>query len=485
MKTLWYIILSAVFTVAVWAFWSVLYPETLLFQEQNQLFLFTGNYLTSHIAVAGGLSSYIAEFFTQFNHLPIAGGFALAILFLAFQLSVWKASGKKTSGAWYPLSFIPSLLFLVSMGDIYVMPAHLVALTITMLAYCIGDGKKMYVDFIMVVLLYWIAGPAVWVYVALSAASILETRKNWKRSVSLAAFTTIVICLARYTMMKQYPFKMSIFGEGYYRMPLIVPALQLITAASTVIIPLVISHLPKPAHQKTVFSLQTAALTLFTAFGCICTFDRDTHQVLAFDQLVREERWEELISRAQRYQPKTDIACVDVNLALFMCGRMNEMNQFFQAGTEGLIMPRVRDFISNTGSYEVFWRLGMINCCLRYAFDSQESEMNNQKSGRHMSRIAECHIVNGNYKVAEKYLDILSHSLFYRKWASEHRKFIGRDDIVESDPVYRYLREARYNSDFLYNYEEMDKMLAILYRNNQNNIMAATYFQAWRALSEQ
>ena len=87
-------------------------------------------------------------------------------------------------------------------------------------------------------------------------------------------------------------------------------------------------------------------------------------------------------------------------------------------------------------------------------------------------------------KVAEKYLDILSHSLFYRRWAENERQYLRNDAAIASNPIYAYLRSVRNQSDFLYYYPEMDKMLAILYHQNRNNVMAAWYYQAWTALKK-
>lgn len=123
----------------------------------------------------------------------------------------------------------------------------------------------------------------------------------------------------------------------------------------------------------------------------------------------------------------------------------------------------------------------MINECLRYAFDTQESLVNNRKSGRWMSRIAECQMINGRYDAAEKYLNILSHSLFYRKWAEDQRQYLRDEEAIMSNNVYAYLKTVRYKEDFLFYYPEMDKMLAKLYMENSNNVMAARYYNAWIA----
>ena len=93
-------------------------------------------------------------------------------------------------------------------------------------------------------------------------------------------------------------------------------------------------------------------------------------------------------------------------------------------------------------------------------------------------------MLNGRYDVAEKYLDILSHSLFYRKWAHSQRQYLRNESAIASDPIYAYLRSVRFKSDFLFYYPEMDKMLGILYTENKNNVLAAWYYQAWTALKK-
>ena len=77
---------------------------------------------------------------------------------------------------------------------------------------------------------------------------------------------------------------------------------------------------------------------------------------------------------------------------------------------------------------------------------------------------------------------MLSCSLFYRKWANDRKNCLRNEEAVMSDPIYAYLRTVRFRDDFLYYYPEMDKMLAILYHQNKNNILAAWYYKAWTVL---
>ena len=84
-------------------------------------------------------------------------------------------------------------------------------------------------------------------------------------------------------------------------------------------------------------------------------------------------------------------------------------------------------------------------------------------------------LVNGHYKTANKHLELLKKSLFYRSWAEKVRL---NDDWVNAHPVYGPLRKLRYQENFLYSYEEIDKMFGLLFMNNQQNRMALDYFMA-------
>ena len=458
-KSLQYIC-SAVFGVAVFLYWTLLYPYALGLQEQNQLFLFTWDYLLERIVIAGGLADYISEFITQFNFVPYLGEALMAVVFVIFQRSLAKALGRDDL---YAFSFIPPVMMLVYMGDIYVLLSYLVALIVAVqLCICYNKRQGLVWAGIATVLGYWLIGPAVFVFTLF----VCIKEKN-AGSLILFALAVLAVVASKLTYMHQYPWKTVVFGVNYYRKPITVPAMQLVIAGFTLMISVLAGYLPK--LKKAAGILIYVTVLAGGALAVHLTYKKDIVEIIAYDQLVRHEDWDGILRRAEKYQPDSDLGSVSVNLALFMSGRGADFPKFKQFGTTGLIQPRVRDFISNSSSCEVFWRLGMVNESLRYAFDTQESLVNNRKSGRWMSRMAECQMLNGRYDVAEKYLDILSHSLFYRKWAEEHRKYLRNDKAIASDKVYAYLRSVRYKEDFLFYYPEMDKMLAKLYYENNNN----------------
>ena len=102
----------------------------------------------------------------------------------------------------------------------------------------------------------------------------------------------------------------------------------------------------------------------------------------------------------------------------------------------------------------------------------------------HHSRESDCNIVNGWYGPAERYLDLLSHSLFYRKEAQRRKVMIRNEAAVNSDPVYAYVRSVRFKDDFITGYQGLDIMMAILYNQNKDNFMAAEYYTVWQRLKQ-
>ena len=252
----------------------------------------------------------------------------------------------------------------------------------------------------------------------------------------LSAGWLLAVQLAVYAwLLPQWPLSMAMTGLNYYRIPL---------------------HYPQWSG-----------------------YDKDMYELIRQDYLVRHERWDEIVKRAGEYQVRAPFWSNCVNLALSQKRLLaDRMFDFYQSGEDALIIPRTRDLTSMLPSAEAFWRLGMVNSAQRYMFDTQESILNGRKSGRCTKRIAECMLVNGHYQTARKQIDLLKKSLFYRDWAEEAEAMLGNEAKVNAHPVYGRLRKLRYKENFLYSYEEMDKMLGLLFMNNQENKMALDYFMA-------
>ena len=393
-----HVIVAALLGIGVFLFWWLWHPEALSFQEQNQLFLWTGDYLWQRLGVAGGLADWLGEFVVQFFYVEWLGALVMAVLFVLMMqmgrmIFARTGQGKEPSFLRSLLSllfsFAPPLFFLWLMGDENVLVALPVAFTLLLAAVALLRRVRFWWWLPIVAALYWSVGT------------------QW---------TT------------------------YYRIPQHGPVLE--------------------------------------------GWNAEKWELLKQDYLIRHERWDELLQRAAKREVQTPFWSNSVNLALAMKGQLADRQfDFWQSGEDALLMPMVRDNISNLPTMEAFWHLGMVNSALRYASDLQESILNARKSGRLEQRIVECLLVNGNDTIAHKHLQLLKKSLFYRSWAKNLELAIALDSGAVANATLHTLpstlkekRQLRYKENFLYSYLEIDKMLGLLFQNNTQNKMALEYF---------
>lgn len=446
--------LSVLVGIGMFLFWYVWYPHALSYQEQYQLFLWTWDFFVERVSQPGGFADWLGEFIVQFYYVEWLGALLLALLFVMLQRVTLKLMDQKD----HSTSLIPGLISLVPvallwwlMGDINVLLSLPVAIVLALALALIENqwNRSIILTIILIPIIYWLIGPVVWLYVIIR---VIQT--GWKH-LWTAGWLVAVQVMVYAWLLPQWPLQQAITGLNYYRIPL---------------------HYPQWSG-----------------------YDKDMYELIRQDYLVRNERWDEIVKRAGEYQVRTPFWSNSVNLALSQKRLLaDRMFDFYQSGEDALIMPRVRDLTSMLPSAEAFWRLGMVNSAQRYMFDTQESILNGRKSGRCTKRITECMIVNGHYQTARKQLDLLKKSLFYRGWAKEMEKMIeaeieteteadqttpapsysGGEIPVDKHPIYGKMRQLRYKENFLYSYEEMDKMFGLLLMNNTDNKMALDYFLA-------
>ena len=457
---------SIILGIAVFLFWGWAYPHALSYQEQYQLFLWTGDYLLDALRIPGGFAAWLGEMVVQFYVFPWLGAFLLSLLFVALQRVVVAAMSEKHGSAWQLLGLLPPIMVLTLMGDESVLLSYLVALISSIALFVAFRRKPLWADVMVVPLAYWLLGPLAWLYV------LLRMVENGWRWLVMALLLLVVQWLAYRYFLPQWPLYGVVTGQVYYRIPMMTPVLMWLTPLVVVAIIL----LSRMSHTRWMVAVELGIIVAAVFLAVGEGYEKEKYELIRQDYLVRNERWDDIIDRARDYQVHTDFSSVCVNLALSQKRQLAEkMFDFYQSGTGALIMPRVRDLTSMLPSAEVFWKLGMVNSAQRYMFDTQESILNGKKSGRCTKRIVECMMVNGHYKAAKKHIDLLKKSLFYRQWAKEAETFLGNDGKVDAHPVWGKLRQYRYKDNFLYEYSEMDKMLGLLFVNNPKNKMALDY----------
>ena len=461
-------LLTLFFGLVVFLFWECRYPFALTFQEQLQLFLFDGDYFCERMAEPGGLARYVGEFLVQFYNATVIGALILAILFMMVQRLTWRLMHCED---YYYLSLIPALVLWFAMGDENVMLAYVVALIMAM--GCILGLRplerlnligRVIIALVALPLLYWLIGPLA----LLVAVCMVPT---WLAGLAVIYVVALVLVSA---WLLPYPLVRLAVGIGYYRFPVTIPYLLLLIPVLIAMMHYGCRHLPKPKQgvKYALILAITALLFVPQYYG----FDAKKYELMEYDYLVRIKDWNGIIAKAEQQTPDKPMSVSATNLALAMTNQLGERAfEFYQRGSQGLLPPFERNYATTQLTGEIYFHLGLVNTAQRLAFEAMEAISNYNKSGRALKRLVETNVINGQYKVAEKYIKILEKTIFYRRWAERMRAMLGDEKAINAHPLYGTLRQYRLQEDFLFSDTELDKICGQLFMHNHQNQMAAQY----------
>ena len=464
------LLLTLVFGLVVFLFWRILYPFALTYQEQLQLFLFDGDYFCGRMAEPGGFARYVAEFLMQFYNSVTIGALIIAVLYMLVQRLTWRLMG---SDSYYVWSFIPVIMLWYAMGDESVMLTYVVALLMALsaalawrLVQLVRLGKLVRLALVLVTipLLYWLIGPMVLLVAVLMMP--------WAVAVPALVYALALILLSAHYL--PFPMLRVVLGISYYRIPETMPYMLMAIPVVIWIMALFIKKLPQPKPWVACVQVLVVAVLVQVpkAFG----FDARKYDLIEYDYLVRIGDWKGVIAKAEKRMPDLPMSVSATNLAL---GMMNQLGDrafnFYQRGSEGLLPKFERNFATSQLTGEIYFNLGLVNTAQRFAFESMEAIPNYNKSARVVKRLAETNLINGQYEVARKYLQMLEKTIFYRPWAQRTMAMLGDEKAIDAHPLYGKLRQYRLQEDFLFSDRELDKICGLLFMHNQQNQMAAQY----------
>lgn len=483
----WKIGVSLLFGVAVFLFWWLACPALLSFQEQYQLFLMDGDYIGQLLAVPDGFARCVAEYLTQYYINHALGALVLAIIFVIIHRLVWRlmAAVSDTASGHYALSFIPVLSLWLMLGDESVLLTFAIALILalaTMWVYEVaGKRLRVYLIILLIPLLYWLAGPVVLMFAAWVTIRQFQTMDSkWTGLlIGVLAIIYALACILVSSWLVPYPLFRLFYGIDYYRFVEVYYWMFLITMVLSVVIPAVMFWVPMLRRGRVTGCVE--AVILLAAFLLLrpSFYDSRKTEVMEYDYLVRCQNWSAILAKADKKSPDLPMTVCATNLALGMSGQLGErLFDYYQNGMQGLVPLFERNFASILLTGEVYWQLGLVNNAQQLAFEAMEAIPNYAKSCRAVKRLAETNLVNGEYAVARKYLQMLQKTLAYHQWAERTLPLLGNEKAINEHPVYGRMRQIRLKDDFLFSERELDKIFGQLVMHNQRNGLALQYLLA-------
>ena len=463
--------------------------------EQFQLFLTTYNYFIESLLYPGGLVEYVASFFVQFFILPFAGAiitaFFLTTVYILADRLLGRIVGKK-------IFFIGSVFIfffhLFLSLDAYCFFQAILSYTLCMSSLLIVEtrkrfGLKLFLAFLLTPIIYWIAG-SISILWAFCFALMNLREKNKRKLLGFVVFVfalfisylSVSLCLVR-------NYRVSFFPDMYYHTSLKPDSLIYL---SWIVLPfwIIIYQLLKKIEtfilsQKKyfLFVMQLLLIAVLLSGYTWKYSDIQFYRLKKLDYFARYEQWDKIINYCEVKKIDNLLSLCYQNLALAQKGKLTDKLFYYrQQGVEGLEVLQ-----NNIGGIapvlsDIRFFIGDIAISQRHAFEG--NIFTQRGSGRLMKRLVQTNLIYGEYRVAEKYIKFLENTLFYRKWACEHRRFLFNDSLCATNHLFLEKRKFLPPESRNFSSNDILEESDTLFRQNSQNKAAEQYMFAGYLLAK-
>jgi len=471
--------------LAFYIYFFTLNKFHLFYLEQTQLFRFSGDYFKPFLEKPGEFIFYLGEFLSQFfvNQYFGAGIVTLlgaGICFLSYLIF------KKLRINVLVLCIVPVFLIAALQSN------HLykIGLTIGILfALSFGYGylqltsnlKRYITGGIVWLLLYHLTGSFALLaslFAVLFELFYFNSKTKWIIILAIVLLTMGIPYLS-WKFFYLIPFQ----NAWFYPLPFWGVSRILLFAALLAYFPVIILILSgyKQIRKKEVFvvpwnfkSILAGSMIVIAGIVFVKTkaYDLKIEIFLGMDHYVQAEDWNKVIALSNTYPGVNQLVLYYTNLALYKTGQFgNRMFDFPQQGIKGLRLEWTRDEVTPFFGGEIFYHLNYINEAYRWAFESMVAKGLNPRS---LKRLVQTSIINRNYEIADKYLNILDQTIFYKNWATRYKTYVSDTAQISRNKELTEKRQFLVKRDFISN----DLGLNELLKEHPENRMAFEYQMA-------
>ena len=246
------------------------------------------------------------------------------------------------------------------------------------------------------------------------------------------------------------------------------PALYNILCGCFVSFPLLvkISGFQKSIKYAGVINFTTLLVVLtITVIMLVKKYDQSLSVLFQIEKSVFKQDWDDVI-RQQKKSLSTNSNCqYYYNLALsengMLCSRMFFGPQNF--GINSLILKRSPENINRIIYF--YYSIGLTGEAHHLAYESMVVSGYRPENTK---MLIKTELINGNYKIAERYINVLRRTLYYKKWALKYEKMLFNPDLINSDPELGEKIRLLPRKDFFINPDDFNNIESILVDNPDN-----------------
>jgi hypothetical protein len=412
------------------------------YQENRSLFVFSDEYIQKFTSRPGGLLIYAGNFLTQFYFNSLYGSLIVSTLLILINIVFVKINKRLSAGRSSSLLFVlfPSclLLLLQTRYDIYLQ--HSLGFLLVELWFLVSIvSEKLYFRLIFLglfPLFYYLVGSFALIYLGMYIIFSVIYEIGIRRFYFIAFLTGIafltfivfkeVVFLQPVDHLLGYPLFFNessrlttylyLFGGFILLLPLLIKAAGLI-------------KVNKKFEQFIPFATFLALFPV-TVFILFKNYDPDFANLMQLEKLIYKQDWDSVIKHHERFPSTNVIGLYYYNLALSEKGQLCERMFFGQQNYGPMSLALPRDSEQAYRAVYFYYAIGLISEAHHLAY---ELMVQHGYRPENIKLLIKTELINGNYKIAERYINVLKKTLHYKMWAEKYEKMLLNPALINSD----------------------------------------------------
>lgn len=453
-------IMLLVFCVVVWLLLSFYEYSLLKRIDAQSLFLFDNLFFEQSMRTPAGILGYTGSFLTQFFYYPPLGAAIYVLLLALVALLVRKVF--QISARWALLALIPCFLLLaintqlgywiyyIKFPGYYFVP---VLGTIAALSAIWLFNKASYKWHIPVIVLWTLLGYPLFGFYALFSSGCmallslsLAVRNGNRMRIIFDGVATVVVATALiietpllwfdcYTSMAVEfihtaglpSYHWDITAEHFSRNIMIYWLPYILLFAFV----LLLSVTYKITSRNVSYKLANVSLLLLMLLFAWHYWYKDTNFSVENkqDMAMWQGEWRKVADYAHETEIPSRQIVMNKNIALLNLGTAGEEMFRYPDGSAEIDAP-MAVHLTHTGGIMSYWCYGHFNFAYRWCV---ENAVEMGWKVEYLKHAVRCMLLQGEFEIAGRYINILKKTLFHKEWACHYEKFLNNPELIASE----------------------------------------------------
>ena len=447
--------------IIVFIYFTFYADYVLYYQEKSSLFIFSTGFLFDNLKQPGGFLLYMGKFLTTFFYVKAAGALIIAGIITTTMILVsgiikrLADNAKPLAGLAPVISVFPGFaLFFLQTDYRFMLFFSLGILMQTAFIFIslkhIRQTRGGLIIIMLTPIWYYLTGS--FAAIAFLFLTIFFLSVNLKKHLFRLALIWMLNLLVFYILKEFILFQPGKILLTFPLNELIKDYTLIFYSLSVLIILLPALSLIRSGKGWDISSSKISLITtVFTVTVLILTggfrFNKKAKEYFHAEKLFSQGNYDELISYNAETHTSNILTLFLNNIALCEEGKLDDQLFRFAQSPDGktlFLKWEMTGEILKHGGY-FYYVTGMVNEAHRWAY---ENMVMSGYTPEGLKMLIKTDLLNGNYRVAAKYINILAKTLFYRQEAIHFKKMVFNDSAVRDDKELSEESKIRIKNDF-------------------------------------